>query len=156
MSAVSRRRLDRGQRERQPGARDDRVGAGVDGAAHRGFVVALQGDHDVDAGVAAAGLGRRDFTPHGLGSVDLAARGARPTMRSRQALESSPRPPATATAPASGYRETPTPMPPCTIGRGMRMPLMVSEGSGGIAIKEVTSSEQCTRPALAWLRRSPV
>ena len=73
MSAVSPRRLDRRQRERQPGPRDDRVGAGVDGGAHRGLVVALQGDHDVDAGVAAAGLGRHDFAPHGLVGADLVA-----------------------------------------------------------------------------------
>ena len=117
MSAVSPRRLDRRQRERQPGARDDGVGAGVDGGAHRGLVVALQGDHDVDAGEAAAGLGGRDLQPHGLVGVDLAA----------EALADDPVQAGAGEQPEAagdGHgrrqrgRETPTPMPPWTIGRG--------------------------------------
>ena len=72
MSAVSRCRLYRRQRQRQAGARDDRVGAGVEGRAHRGHEVTLQRDHDVDAGEAAASLGGLDLEPHGLVDADLA------------------------------------------------------------------------------------
>ena len=66
------RRLYGRQRERQAGARDDRVGAGVDGGAHRGDEVALERHHDVDAGEAAARLGRLHLKPHGLVGAHLA------------------------------------------------------------------------------------
>ena len=72
MSAVLARRLYRRQRQRQAGARDDRVGAGVEGGAHRGHEVTLERDHDVDAGEATASLGGLHLQPHGLVDADLA------------------------------------------------------------------------------------
>ena len=60
------------QRQRQAGARDDRVGAGVEGGAHRGDEVTLERDHDVDAGEATASLGGLHLQPHGLVDAHLA------------------------------------------------------------------------------------
>ena len=72
MSAVSRARLYVRQRQRQAGARDDRVGAGVEGRAHGGDEVTLERDHDVDAGEATASFGGLHLQTHGLVDAHLA------------------------------------------------------------------------------------
>ena len=67
------RLLDGGQRQRQPRAGDDGVGPGVDGRAHRGLVVALERDHDVDPGEAPPRLRERDLLVDGVVGARLLA-----------------------------------------------------------------------------------
>ena len=138
------RLLDGGQRQRQPRARDDRVGAGVDRRAHRGLVVALERHHDVDPGEAPPRLRERDLLVDGVVGVRLlpAALGDEPV---EAGAREHPEPPRGRDGAARGARETPTPIPPWTIGRGRRLPLIISDGNAFIMTKIPRSREKGNR-----------